>query len=439
MPLIGEIEEDIASGKLSAEPFGSQAVATSSRSLQLCAELFNKHRFPPSVAAYPQRHQSPHKKIRIGYLSGEFRDQATSHLIVGILETHDCSQFEVYAFDNGWDDQSLIRRRIEAAVSGIIDISQLGDESAIEAIRECHIDILVNLNGYFGEERTRLFARRPAAIHVNYLGFPGTLGANYIDYLIADRLVIPAGHERFYSEKIAFLPACYQANDRNRPIANNTLNRADCGLPQESFVFCCFNNGYKITPSVFDCWMRILKKVERSVLWLLQDNPDAAENLRKEAAARRVDPRRLVFAERLMLADHLARHRLADLFLDTLPYNAHTTASDALWAGLPVLTQIGETFPGRVAASLAHAINLPELVTPNPHDYEALAIELASDKDKLAAIRQKLSDNRLTTTLFDTELFTRHIEAAYKAMHKRHQAGLAPDHLFLSGEDTNGL
>jgi predicted O-linked N-acetylglucosamine transferase (SPINDLY family) len=246
MPLIGEIEEDIASGKLSAEPFGWQAVATSPRSLQLCAELFNKHRFPPSVAAYPQRHQSPDKKIRIGYSSGEFRDQATSHLIVGVLETHDRSQFEVYAFDNGWDDQSLIRRRIEAAVSGIIDISQLGDESAIEAIRECDIDILVNLNGYFGEERTRLFARRAAPIQVNYLGFPGTLGANYIDYLIADRLVIPPGHERFYSEKIAFLPGCYQANDRNRPIANSTLNRADCGLSQDSFVFCCFNNGYKI-------------------------------------------------------------------------------------------------------------------------------------------------------------------------------------------------
>lgn len=433
---IAEIENDIASGKPSAAPFGWQSVATSPRSLQLCAELVNKHLFPRPALSYLQTPHDAGEKIRIGYSSGEFREQATSHLIVGLLEAHDRSQFEVYAIDNGWDDKSRIRQRIETAVSEILDISHMGDEAAAAAIRERNIDILVNLNGYFGEERTGVFAQRAAPVQVNYLGFPGTLGASYIDYMIADRVVIPPEHEKFYDEKIVFLPDCYQANDRQRPIAKTVFTRSDCGLPPDDFVFCCFNNGYKIVPRMFDCWMRILKNVGNSVLWLIQDNADAAANLRKEASARGVAPGRLVFTERVWPADHLARQRLADLFLDTLPYNAHTTASDALWAGVPVLTQIGETFPGRVAASLLRALELQELVTTDEESYEALAIELAIDRSKLAAVRQKLANNRLTTALFDTARFTRCIEAAYTAMHQRHQSGLAPDHLFISSENA---
>ncbi len=243
--------------------------------------------------------------------------------------------------------------------------------------------------------------------------------------------MVPLNDREFYTEKVVYLPDCYQANDRKKEIEKHLFSRAECGLPQNGIVFCCFNNNYKITPDVFDRWMRILKQVEGSVLWLIEDNAGAASNLRKEAEARGINPERLVFAKRMSLPDHLARHRLADLFLDTLPYNAHTTASDALWAGLPVLTQIGETFTGRVAASLLTAIGLPELITSTPQAYVDLAIELATNSEKLAAIKHKLANNRLTTPLFDTQRFTRHIEAAYTMMFERYQAGLSPDHIYV--------
>jgi predicted O-linked N-acetylglucosamine transferase (SPINDLY family) len=430
--LIAEIDQDIASGKLSAEPFGWQGVAKSPRSLQRCAELFNAGKYPAKSGDASPRSPPDRGKIRIGYASGEFRDQATSHLIVGVLERHDKSRFEIVAFDNGWNDGSDIRRRIEAAVPEIIDVTPLADEAAAAVVRDRRIDILVNLNGYFGEERTGVFAERPAPIQVNYLGFPGTLGAAYMDYIIADRCVIPSGDEDFYDEKVVYLPDCYQANDDGKDIGARMFSRAECGLPRHGFVFCCFNNSYKITPEVFDYWIGILKAVPGSVLWLIEDSASAVSNLRREASARAVDPDRLVFAGRMPLADHLARHRLADLFLDTLPYNAHTTASDALWAGLPVLTQTGGTFPGRVATSLLQAIGLPELITSTPDAYRDLAIELASDPQKLAAIKDKLASNRLTKPLFDTRLFTRRIEAAYEEMHKRRQSGLTPDRITIT-------
>ena len=432
-PLIAGIDADIAGGKLSADPFGWQGIATSERSLQRCAQLYNAVRFPaaPGISA-PAPTGSP-EKIRIGYLSGEFRQQATSLLLVGVLEHHDRDRFEIYAIDNGWDDGSETRRRIDNAVHRVVAIRERNDPDALAAIRECRIDILVNLNGYFGEGRMRLFAQRAAPVQVNYLGFPGTLGAGYIDYIIADRTVLPATSRGFFDEKVVTLPNCYQANDRKREIAARTFTRAECALPAAGVVFCCFNNAYKITPEVFSCWMRILGRVEGSVLWLLEDTPSAVANLRREAAVRGVDGDRIIFAGRLPLAEHLARHRCADLFLDTLPYNAHTTASDALWAGVPLLTCRGETFPGRVAASLLANVGLPELITATLDDYERLAIELATAPEKRAAIGQKLNANRLTTPLFDTALFTGHIEAAYAAMSGRYQAGLAPDHIEVLG------
>jgi predicted O-linked N-acetylglucosamine transferase (SPINDLY family) len=430
--LIREVESEIAAGRLVVEPFGWQGLATSSRSLQCCAELFAANRFPAGSGTIPSRPAGSNGKIRIGYLSGEFRQQATSLLLVGALEHHDHRKFDVYAFDNGWDDRSETRRRINDCVDGIIQIRELGDPAAIAAIRERGIDILVNLNGYFGDDRMRLFAQRAAPLQVNYLGFPGTLGAPYMDYIIADREVLPPDQRMFYSEKVAWLPNCYQANDRNKEIAARSFGRAECGLPEQGFVFCCFNNAYKITPAIFDCWMRILGKVEASVLWLLEDTAAAAANLRCEAASRGIDPNRLVFAGRMPLPEHLARHRCADLFLDTLPYNAHTTASDALWTGLPLVTCRGETFAGRVAASLLTNMQLPELITTTLPDYERRAIELASAPEKHAAIKQKLAANRLTTPLFDTRLFTGHLEAAYTAMSKRYRAGLAPDHIEVS-------
>jgi predicted O-linked N-acetylglucosamine transferase (SPINDLY family) len=429
--LIAEINEDVILRKLSAEPFGWQGVAKSPRSLQLCAELFNTHNFSTKNKIATIKPLANHKKIRIGYSSGELRDQATSHLIVGLLEHHDNSRFEIYGIDNGWDDQSEIRQRINASVHSIIDISRLSDASAAAAICENEIDILVNLNGYFGEHRTGVFAKRCAAIQVNYLGFPGTLGADYMDYIVADQCVIPENHKTFYLEKVVYLPNCYQANDNKKKIGTLNFTRLELGLPEKGFVFCCFNNSYKILPDVFDCWIRILKKIDGSVLWLIEDNAIAAKNLRKEAVARGIRADRLVFAKRMPLTEHLARHRLASLFLDTLPYNAHTTASDALWAGLPVLTCLGETFAGRVAASLLNAIRLPELITTTLEAYEQMAINLATHPEKLAAIKRKLAENRLTTPLFDTKLFTKHIEAAYTAMYDRYQAGLAPDHIVI--------
>jgi len=430
--LIDEIEKDVASGKPSAEPFGWQGVAKSPRSLQRCAELFNAEKYPAISRDLPRRPAPESGKIRVGYSSGEFRDQATSHLIVGVLEQHNNSRFEIFGFDNGWNDGSEIRRRIEAAVSEIIDITPLSDEVAAAVIRDQQIDILVNLNGYFGNERTGVFAERPAPLQVNYLGFPGTLGASYMDYIIADRCVIPPRHEGFYEEKVVYLPECYQANDDKRQIAARTSSRAECGLPQQGFVYCCFNNSYKIVPEMFDCWMRILKKVPDSVIWLIEDC--AVSNLRREASARGVDPDRLVFARRMPSSHHLARHRLGDLFLDTLPYNAHTTASDALWAGLPVLTQIGGTFPGRVAASLLQALGLTELITSTQEEYQELAIDLAFDRQKLTAIKHKLASNRLAKPLFDTQLFTRSLEAAYEEMQRRYNSGLKPERILVASD-----
>jgi predicted O-linked N-acetylglucosamine transferase (SPINDLY family) len=371
------------------------------------------------------------RRIRIGYLSGEFREQATSFLIIGLLEGHNKSAFEVFGFDNGWDDRSATRERIVGALDTIVPIRNLSDASAVDLIRRCQIDILVNLNGYFGEERTAIFARRPAPIQVNYLGFPGTLGTTYMDYIVADECVIPPDHRHFYDEKVVYLPWSYQANDSRKVIGQKIPGRAECGLPLNAFVFCCFNNCYKITPPVFDAWMKVLGHVEGSVLWLLSDSPAAETNLKKEASSRGIDANRLIFAERFPLPDHLARHQLADLFLDTLPHNAHTTASDALWAGLPVLTRIGETFAGRVAASLLRAVGLPELITRTGEEYEQLAITLATHPDKLAMLRAKLAQNRLTTPLFDTGSFTRKLESAYELMYERQRANLPPDHIVV--------
>jgi predicted O-linked N-acetylglucosamine transferase (SPINDLY family) len=268
-----------------------------------------------------------------------------------------------------------------------------------------------------------------APIQVSYLGYPGTLGVDYIDYLIADKTLIPPQSQQHYSEKIVYLPNSYQVNDRHRVIAPTQFTKQELGLPEDAFVFCCFNNSFKITPDIFDSWIRILNAVDDSVLWLFHDNPTAALNLQKEAAQRGLDPARLVFAGRMDLPEHLARHNAADLFLDTTPCNAHTTASDALWAGLPLLTCMGETFASRVAASLLNAIGLPELVTETQADYEALAIDLAKNPAKLKALKEKLERHRLTTPLFDSELFTKHLEASYMQMYEIYQADMKPEHI----------
>jgi predicted O-linked N-acetylglucosamine transferase (SPINDLY family) len=424
--LIAEIEAGLAAGRPVAEPFGWQGVAQSEASLQRCAQLANAARYPMQPQAGRLVVSPPGAKIRVGYLSGEFREQATSLLLVGVLEKHDKSKFEIVAIDNGYDDGSATRRRIEAAVDDIVDISGLSDPQAVAAIRARRIDILVNLNGYFGEQRTGVFARRAAPLQVNYLGFPGTLGAPYMDYILADRDVLPEADHRFYQEKVAWLPHCYQANDDRRVIADRVFSREACGLPARGFVFCCFNNAYKITPEVFAGWMRILAAVDDAVLWLLEDDETAVANLRRAASAHGIDRGRLVFAGRLPPAEHLARHRCADLFLDTLPYNAHTTASDALWAGLPLLTRRGETFAGRVASSLLNNLHLPELITTSAENYECAAVALARQPGDLATIRQKLAASRSSAPLFATKDLARAIEGSFTAMVERSRTGLTP-------------
>jgi predicted O-linked N-acetylglucosamine transferase (SPINDLY family) len=296
------------------------------------------------------------------------------------------------------------------------------------------LDIAVDLKGFTQGCRPGIFAARAAPLQVNYLGYPGTMGAEYMDYLIADRTLIPAGAEAHFREKILYLPHSYQVNDSQRPIAHKELSREEFGLPQKGFVFCCFNNSYKITPDIFDIWMRVLRQVEGSVLWLYEDNLPASGNLRREALRAQVGAERLIFAQRLPVPEHLARLRTADLFLDTLPCNAHTTASDALWAGVPVLTRLGEAFAGRVAASLLNAIGLPELITVSGDQYEALAVDLATDAQRLARLKRRLAQNRLTTALFDTRRFARYLEAGYRQMYERYQADLPPEHICIAPE-----
>jgi predicted O-linked N-acetylglucosamine transferase (SPINDLY family) len=359
-------------------------------------------------------------------MSTDLRAHAVGFLIVGALEHHDKTRFETTAISLGPDDQSTTRARMEAAFDRFIDVREKSDHEVAALMREMEIDIAVDLNGFTGDPRTRILSRRPAPIQVNYLGYPGTMGAPYMDYIIADPIVITPEEQPWYSEKIAYLPHSYQANDSRRVAVERVPTRAEAGLPEHGFVFASFNNTYKITPEIFGIWLRLLSRVEGAILWLLEDNPTAAENLRREAAAGGIDLSRVIFARRTTPENHLARQGLADLFLDTLPYNAHTTASDALWVGVPVVTCPGSTFPGRVAASLLNAIGLPELIASSLEDYERLALQLATNSEQLASLKAKLASHRSSCPLFDTQAFARHLEAAFQRMWDRHQEGLPP-------------
>jgi predicted O-linked N-acetylglucosamine transferase (SPINDLY family) len=414
-----------------SQPFAVLALFDDPTLQRSAAEVWAQahHSAPSPLGLITQTpdHTSPHPhqdKIRLAYYSADFHNHATAYLMAQLFECHDKSQFELYAFSFGPDTQDAMRQRVVAAFDHFIDVRSHSDQAVAQRSRELGIDIAVDLKGYTRDSRPGIFACRCAPVQVNYLGYPGTMGAPFMDYLIADKVVIPPESQEHYSENIVYLPHCYQVNDSQREIADTVWRKADLGLPEEGFVFCCFNNSYKITPHTFASWMRVLKAVPGSVLWLLGDNDTAQRNLQSHTQAAGVDPSRLVFAPRLPLPEHLARHRAADLFLDTLPYNAHTTASDALWAGLPVLTQMGQSFAARVAASLLTAVGLPELITQGQQAYEARAIELANEPLQLSAIKQKLAHNRATSPLFSGQLFARHIEAAYAEIHRlAHQHG----------------
>ena len=418
------VRQGLETGRPAITPFQFIAWGSSAAEQLRSARLWVEHE--GAAASAPQRREKyRHHKIRVAYLSADFRMHATAFLMAGLFESHDRSRFETTAVSFGADDKSAMRARLEAAFDRFIDVRNSSDTEVAELLRQREVDLVVDLKGYTADGRPGILAQRPAPIQAHYLGYPGTMAADYVDYIIADKIVIPEEHRRHYTECVAYLPDTYQCNDSKRRIAG-VPSRREIGLPEDVFVFCCFNNSYKLSPELFDVWMRLLKSVDNSVLWLLQDNPAATRNLCREADARGVSPERLVFAARLASEEHLARQSLADLFLDTVPCNAHTTCSDALWAGVPVVTVSGATFAGRVAASLLNAIGLSELVSDSLEAYERLVLKLARTPSALATIRAKLAQNRETCPLFDTKRFTFHLEAALEEMWARHQRGEEP-------------
>ena len=418
----------VAAGEPVSSPFVFLSICDSPPLQRRCAQIYaarETHEQHEPAPSWPVRPSG--RRLRIAYLSADFHSHATAVLMAGVFESHDRDQFECWAVSFGPPDAGPMRQRLVRAFEHFIDVQGMDDATAAQTVRDQSVDIVVDLKGYTTGMRAGILGRRCAPLQVSYLGYPGTLGMPQMDYLIADRIVLPPEHAQHYTERIVWLPDSYQCNDNTRSIAQQTPSRAEAGLPEAGFVFCCFNNNYKITPAVFEVWMCLLRAVPGSVLWLLGDNDAATCNLRAEAAARGVESTRLIFAQRTDPAAHLARHRLADLFLDTLPYNAHTTASDALWAGLPVLTCRGNAFAGRVAASLLHAVGLPQLVTTSLEEYQARALELVRDPPQLAGLRARLASNRMTQPLFDTQRFCRHLEKAYSAMWQRYGNGLPPE------------
>jgi predicted O-linked N-acetylglucosamine transferase (SPINDLY family) len=422
-----ELNRAVGEGALASLPLHLLPCSSDPQIQLACARSYLQDKVAGSFDPLWRGERYSHGRIRLAYLSSDLRDHAVSMLAAGLFEHHDRSRFETIAISTGPAAPSAMRMRLEAAFDRFIDACELGDLEMARLVRDLEIEIAVDLNGHTEGARPTVFARRPAPVQVNYLGYAGTMGTPDWDYILADRFVIPQDARHAYVEQVVELPGSFMVNDDRRQISERVPSRAEAGLPEHGFVFCCFNNAYKITPDVFDVWMRLLHRIEGSVLWLSSVHPAGVANLRREAQARGVAAERLVFAPKVARnEDHLARIRLADLFVDTLHYNAHVTAADALWAGVPVLTCSGATFASGVAGSLLGAVGLPELITTSLSDYEMLALRLARDPALLSALRQKLARNRTSFPLFDTARFTRHVEAAYATMLERSRRGEPP-------------
>ena len=422
--------DGVRAGRRSSKSLGLMALSDSAEDHQRCARLFAQQRYPAAAAPLWTGERYRHDRIRVAYVSPDLREHPVGHLMAGIFERHDKARFETTGLSLGVDDGSRLRERMTRAFDQFIDARQMTAVQIAALLREREIDIVVDLAGYTADSRSEIFTWRPAPVQVNFLGYPGTMGLSCMDYILADRHVIPPEHWRFYDEQVVYLPDAYLPPASNLQIAETTPSRADCGLPPTGVVFCSFNHDYKILPAVFAVWMRLLLQVPGSVLWLMSRSERSQRNLRASAQAAGIDPDRLVFAQRVpRVEDHLARYRVADLFLDTHPYNAHSTAADALLAGLPVLTCSGQSFPSRVAGSLLQAAGLPELVTHTVADYEQLALALARDPDRLAALKARLVERQRDSALFDVDAFTRHLETAYLAMWRQSQLGGARDAL----------
>lgn len=428
---VAELSRRIERDQAASPPFPVQTLIDSAGVQKQAAQIWCREVYPangklPAMAKRPRQ-----DKIRIGYFSADFRDHAVAMLMAGVFEAHERSRFELTAFSFGPDTQDGVRKRLEKAFDRFVDVRDHTDHEIAVLARRMQIDIAVDLGGYTEGCRTNIFALRAAPLQVSYIGYLGTMSTPYMDYLIADPILIPMDHRRHYSEKIIYLPS-YQANDAGRRIADRGFTRAELGLPKTGFVFCCFNGNFKITPDTFESWMRILARVPDSVLFLYAGNAAAQGNLRKAARRSGIEADRIVFGGRLPSPEYLARYRAADLFLDTLPYNAGTTASDALWAGLPVLTRVGEAFAARIAASLLEAVGLPELITATQDEYETLAIDLAANPSRMAELKHRLARNRNAAPLFDTHRFTRTLESAFAQIYERCQADLPTDHICVN-------
>jgi protein O-GlcNAc transferase len=422
--IVGRLRDDVLAAKGAIHTMTLIAYIDDPELQLACARNYAAQYLPKTISYDGKAYL--HEKIRIAYVSSDFHDHATARLAVELFERHDRERFEVIAISLGPDEPSPMRRRVMAAFDQFHDMRLKSDDEIAALIRALEIDIAIDLKGFTHDSRPGVFARRPAPIQVAYLGFPGTSGAECFDYVLADEIVAPMAMQPYFSEQIVHLSGCYQPNDSKRAMPAAAMSRHEAGLPETGFVFCCFNNNFKIAPAFFYVWMRLLRAIDGAVLWLIDDNADAVANLRKEAAARDVDPARLVFAPRVEPEVHLARHAHADLFLDTLPYGAHTTASDALWMGVPVLTCLGRAFAGRVGASLCRAVGLEDLVMTDLAQYEQAALALARDPARLAAIKARLAADRARHRLFDAERHRRSVEAAFVGMMERQRRGEAP-------------
>ena len=425
-----DLENRIEHGEKVTPPFALLSLIDSPQLQKKCAEIYANDACPVNPALGPIPKYPKKEKIRIGYYSADFRSHPVSMLLAELFELHNKDQFEIYAFSFGVDDKTQLRDRILRSFDQFIDVCDNSDQYIAELSRQLMIDIAVDLGGYTQNSRPGIFSYRAAPVQVSYLGYLGTLGSISMDYLLGDNTIFVADCETSYLESTTHLPS-YQVNDRKRVISNKQFTKKELDIPEEAFVFCCFNNNYKILPETFDSWMRILKATPGSVLFLFSTNPLAQANLLMEANLRDVDGCRIIFGNRLLPDEYLSRYQICDLFLDTFPYNAGTTASDALWAGLPIVTLMGESFASRVAGSLLNAIQLPELITGSRAEYESLAIDLATNPEKLGLIKQKLVKNRLSTPLFDTPLFAKYIESAYRQMYERHHLGLPPASIII--------
>jgi len=424
IPKIGTLTQSI-------DPFVVLALEDVPERHRLRSQIFAKSKFKQNRLPLPTRPTQRPKRLRIGYFSPDFKGHPVAYLMAKLIETHDRDCFEVYGYSIGTAADDEMRRRLIEGFDVFDDVGGMSDIDVALLARQDKIDIAIDLTGYTQDNRTEIFAYRAAPIQINFLGYPGTMGVNFIDYIIADQNLIPAESQKYYSEKPIYLPHAYMPTDNTRRISTNPITRSEMGLPEHGFVFCCFNNNYKISALEFDIWMRLLLKIEGSVLWVRKSNKWSETNFCKEAQKRGVDPYRIVFAGKLPMEEHLARHKLADIFLDTFAFNAHTTATEALWAGLPVVTKLGKGFAARVAGSLLTAIDMPELITDTEEEYEKLILELATNPEQLASIKQKLANNLSSKPLFNTELFTKHLEDGYRQAYQHYFHGKKPKPIYV--------